>query len=1134
MRLIAVALLSAALLAGVLHLFRVDPQTVIPVFSGSVRIAFAGELSGQGHSAGKEMLQALNILAAEVNGAGGVDGLKLEIVPFDDHGGQAGARQVAARIADDDGILAVIGHTTSAGSLAAAPLYASAGIPAITPSATHVDLTRTNPWYFRTIYADDRQAEFLGQYAREALGAAGVVILRTGHVTSERLAGFFRNSARELGVEIRGEMVVNPASPTFAKAIPEVVEAVRPLPRDTVIVLIAPEEPGVAILRAVRDAGLATRILAPDALSSPQLAETFAQLPREQNHPGFYTGRLYVVTPFLPDIAAREALPLLTDRPSHHGAWQTWGAPYAFDAGKLIVAAIQRAGLARQWSTWSSARRMVRDQLAAMSSLPHGVPGATGPLFFESDHTPHRALAVGQFRGRLVPALSQLTYTDTDDHDEELSHAVKLASVVHVGIALDRVADIDAVHRTAKLDFDLWFRHRGGEPAADIVFTNAAEPVSLGPPVEQSHADGEEYELYHVSGRFIMDDTPGHQGLNESHRVGVRFQHRTLLRDRLVFSPEGDAVAGHELAGALSARKVAGTTWAVVDTVLAGDIAEGMSRGSTVLGARKHVREISSLRFEAELAPHDRGLRRRMGGTVALAGALGLAVLLMVLVSVENASRFHRWHRPVLLVVAGVTGLALLAGESAMLEAFDGLGADQAMAATITVFDVAWWLVPAVLVNKALRRFAWDPLEETSEHAIPQVVKSTVGVVIMLIAILGIVSHVFRQDLTSLLATSGVLAMIIGLSLQGNLANVFSGIAINLERPFRRGDWIKVGDAPIGKVIDISWRTTKIETFNNTVISIPNGVAAGARIENASHPNDTFIAQMLLHVALGQDPARVVNLLCDGLRLAKSVDGRKHVGVVWSKFAGVDEYGMRFLISFDLTDRSMLQSQEHAMLVSIHAVLKRAGIGLVKRYASVYHTESDADAPDTAPVSAAPLIDAVDLFQPLPAEVRARLAAEARLRRLGPGDLVIARGDLTRSLFLVAEGVVAVMGPGGGAGVGAGAGGSGDDRVEVARLGPGCFFGEMALLTGEPRTATVRALGPALLYEVDEASLGPCLAADPVLTEALSRIAACRDLEARGLATGERASEDIQRPLTTRMLSRIRTAFGLGTITAEP
>jgi CRP-like cAMP-binding protein len=135
-------------------------------------------------------------------------------------------------------------------------------------------------------------------------------------------------------------------------------------------------------------------------------------------------------------------------------------------------------------------------------------------------------------------------------------------------------------------------------------------------------------------------------------------------------------------------------------------------------------------------------------------------------------------------------------------------------------------------------------------------------------------------------------------------------------------------------------------------------------------------------------------------------------------------------------------------------------------------------APDRRAEAALREIDAQALFGPLSHEERRHVAAGARLRRFGEGETIVREGDATSSMFLIAAGRAAVSVHGALAG----------DSRKVAVLEPGVAFGEISLLTGEPRTATVRALTEATLVEIDKATLAPILEANPSLVAELDRI----------------------------------------------
>ncbi|KOR29564.1 hypothetical protein TI03_02010 [Achromatium sp. WMS1] len=131
----------------------------------------------------------------------------------------------------------------------------------------------------------------------------------------------------------------------------------------------------------------------------------------------------------------------------------------------------------------------------------------------------------------------------------------------------------------------------------------------------------------------------------------------------------------------------------------------------------------------------------------------------------------------------------------------------------------------AVLLNQGIEHFVWRRMEKQAQRSIPHLVRGMVSFIIYTVALFMIVAFVFGQTLTGLLATSGVLAMVIGLAVQMNISNIFSGLAINLERPFQIGDTVKLNGIE-GRIENISWRSTSIRSTMGNLVIIPNHTAA--------------------------------------------------------------------------------------------------------------------------------------------------------------------------------------------------------------------------------------------------------------------------------------------------------------------
>ena len=175
---------------------------------------------------------------------------------------------------------------------------------------------------------------------------------------------------------------------------------------------------------------------------------------------------------------------------------------------------------------------------------------------------------------------------------------------------------------------------------------------------------------------------------------------------------------------------------------------------------------------------------------------------------------------------------------------------------------VAWWLLGAWLIksvlNHVLRRTLFP--NDNQPHSRRLFADLAAGC-IYVAAFVGIMNTVLDQPISTVLATSGVAAIVLGLALQNTLADVFSGLALNIERPFRSGDWITVVGGVEGQVIEINWRATRIKTLANDIVVIPNSVIAKAAITNHQQLVEPHFCTIELKVDQAILPARVIQTL---------------------------------------------------------------------------------------------------------------------------------------------------------------------------------------------------------------------------------------------------------------------------------
>src|SRR6202050_761651 len=175
----------------------------------------------------------------------------------------------------------------------------------------------------------------------------------------------------------------------------------------------------------------------------------------------------------------------------------------------------------------------------------------------------------------------------------------------------------------------------------------------------------------------------------------------------------------------------------------------------------------------------------------------------------------------------------------------------------VGALEAIWWLGAAWLATGVLRAFVVlgrQPRES-------KLVQDLLAGLIYLAATFAIIAYVCDLPVKGLLATSGALAIIIGLALQSSLGDVFSGIVLNIERPYRVGDWIILDDTVQGTVLETNWRATHILTGNQDVAIIPNSVIAKSRLVNCSTPTTIHGASIRVRLEPSLTPAAGCNLL---------------------------------------------------------------------------------------------------------------------------------------------------------------------------------------------------------------------------------------------------------------------------------
>jgi small-conductance mechanosensitive channel/CRP-like cAMP-binding protein len=369
----------------------------------------------------------------------------------------------------------------------------------------------------------------------------------------------------------------------------------------------------------------------------------------------------------------------------------------------------------------------------------------------------------------------------------------------------------------------------------------------------------------------------------------------------------------------------------------------------------------------------------------------------------------------------------------------------------------------------------------------------------------------------SILTTSALLTAAIALSLQETLGNLVAGLAIQAQRPFDVDDWIQFDTDPkhIGRVLEINWRATKVLTLDDVEVIVPNATLAKAPIVNFTKPTEASRRSLYVQVPASVPPHVVREAVLRALPGAGGVLATPAPTVVMNAFIdGNIEYWIRFhTADFHLRDGVDSAARERIWYAFARGKIAVAAPNRAVRLQEVTtETETRKEEQDLARREEA--LGTVEILRGLEPEQRFILAAASRTHAYGAGEAVVRQGEATAEMFIVQSGEVLVEHEEGG------------EVTPLATLRAGEFFGEMAVMTGEHRTATVRAVVPSILLGVDQHALKMLLDATPDVAALISRSIAERQAQREG-ARPERSSQASVAERSSQILGRIRKFFSL-------
>jgi small-conductance mechanosensitive channel/CRP-like cAMP-binding protein len=477
---------------------------------------------------------------------------------------------------------------------------------------------------------------------------------------------------------------------------------------------------------------------------------------------------------------------------------------------------------------------------------------------------------------------------------------------------------------------------------------------------------------------------------------------------------------------------------------------------------------------------------------------------------------------PLRRLIGPLATVALLIAPALLWEDFVGDVGGQVVQQTLVVLRygvlIAVWLALAWLVVRLIDVVVWQGIVAGRlGGTVPRLLKDVAAAAVFLLAVTGIVGVVFELPVTGLWATTGAASLVIGLALQSMISDVFQGIAINVDRPYRIGDWVQIfyrGAPPmIGCVLEINWRSTRLKRTDNTLLVVPNHLMADIVIQNLSLPDPTSRFELTFCLDFAVPHERALRIITAGVRAAGTLEEPAPT----ARVNGANGMGVEYLVRYWLDPAKVSPAKGRNLVTcSVLSHLHSAGLTLAYHKQDTYIAEMP---PRALSVSAdrEVILSRINLFETLDGEDIRGLGDQVDERVVAVGAEVVTRGQPGASMFVLVEGLLHVFVPG-----------QDGNPLRVAQIVPGSYFGEMSLLTGAERSATITASTSAVVYEIGKAAFAALLERRPDLAEHISHTVALRQM--RNQEAFQRASQEDQAreadSMAHKLLGKMRAFLG--------
>ena len=425
----------------------------------------------------------------------------------------------------------------------------------------------------------------------------------------------------------------------------------------------------------------------------------------------------------------------------------------------------------------------------------------------------------------------------------------------------------------------------------------------------------------------------------------------------------------------------------------------------------------------------------------------------------------------------------------------------------ISVFKIVWWLAAAWLFAgfvRAVLVFKRQPVQT-------RFLQDLCAGFIYGSAVLGIIAYVFDMPVSGLLAASGVIAIVLGLALQSTLGDLFSGVVLNLAKPYHPGDWVILDTGLEGRVVETNWRATQILTPSNDLAIVPNSIIAKARLVNASKPTAAHGVTVTVRLDPASAPSTGVAVLQTALLSCTRI---LRLPVATVTVQSLDAVAMQCELEFFVASIELAPDAQNEIFDRVFRHCASAGIRMAPPAGSPFALTPPGVPLDPNEIPRR-MLERLPIFASLSDDERLALAPKMKRRTFRTGDVLIEQGVVSPALFILTSGVLAALQHHEGG------------EAEVLRLAPGECFGQASVLTGAAATFKVTALTRAVAYEIAKEDIAPILKKRPAIAAELGQIIAKREADGRVRLHELDAKDTNSGNLAERLGDRVKLLFGL-------